>query len=230
MKITVLGCGALGKLWLSALARRGHQVQGWLRLPQPDCSVHLITPQGLTYQRQLPANDPELLAHSDLLLVTLKAWQIANALPPLLPRLSPHCTLLLLHNGMGALGELRAPPPAPAAGKHDARRTPRWTYRLARRRGITHIGPLNEAGQSCSALADTLHRALPDVAWHDNIQPALWNKLAINCVINPLSVLYGCHNGALAHHQDHIHALIAEIAEVMEAEGYRTTRRPCTAM
>lgn len=111
MKITVLGCGALGKLWLSALARRGHQVQGWLRLPQPDCSVHLITPQGLTYQRQLPANDPELLAHSDLLLVTLKAWQIANALPPLLPRLSPHCTLLLLQ-----------PPASPCC--REARRTP----------------------------------------------------------------------------------------------------------
>ncbi|AIJ09358.1 MULTISPECIES: 2-dehydropantoate 2-reductase [Edwardsiella] len=225
MKITVLGCGALGKLWLSALARRGHQVQGWLRLPQPDCSVHLITPQGLTYQRQLPANDPELLAHSDLLLVTLKAWQIANALPPLLPRLSPHCTLLLLHNGMGALGELRAPPRQPllqGSTTHAARRDGHTVWHVAG--GITHIGPLNEAGQSCSALADTLHRALPDVAWHDNIQPALWNKLAINCVINPLSVLYGCHNGALAHHQDHIHALIAEIAEVMEAEGYRTTQ------
>lgn len=123
MKITVLGCGALGKLWLSALARRGHQVQGWLRLPQPDCSVHLITPQGLTYQRQLPANDPELLAQSDLLLVTLKAWQIANALPPLLPRLSPHCTLLLLHNGMGAIDELRTLPRQPCC--RGARRTPR---------------------------------------------------------------------------------------------------------
>lgn len=83
MKITVLGCGALGKLWLSALVRRGHQVQGWLRVPQSECHVHLITPQGLTDQRRLPANDNALLAQSDLLLVTLKAWQIANALPPL---------------------------------------------------------------------------------------------------------------------------------------------------
>ncbi len=31
MKITVLGCGALGQLWLTALFRQGHEVQGWLR-------------------------------------------------------------------------------------------------------------------------------------------------------------------------------------------------------
>ena len=28
MKITVLGCGALGQLWLTALCKHGHEVQG----------------------------------------------------------------------------------------------------------------------------------------------------------------------------------------------------------
>ncbi len=28
MKITVLGCGALGQLWLTALCKQGHEVQG----------------------------------------------------------------------------------------------------------------------------------------------------------------------------------------------------------
>ena len=43
MKITVLGCGALGQLWLTALCKHGHKVQGWLRVPQPYCSVNLIS-------------------------------------------------------------------------------------------------------------------------------------------------------------------------------------------
>ncbi|MCQ7043981.1 hypothetical protein MRO49_24780, partial [Escherichia coli] len=28
MKVTVLGCGALGQLWLTALYKQGHEVQG----------------------------------------------------------------------------------------------------------------------------------------------------------------------------------------------------------
>lgn len=37
MQITVLGCGALGQLWLTALYKQGHELQGWLRVPQPYC-------------------------------------------------------------------------------------------------------------------------------------------------------------------------------------------------
>ncbi|PVF12189.1 hypothetical protein DBO95_18040, partial [Yersinia pestis] len=33
-EITVLGCGALGQLWLSMLHQQDHDVQGWLRVPQ----------------------------------------------------------------------------------------------------------------------------------------------------------------------------------------------------
>ncbi|MGL5679415.1 MAG: 2-dehydropantoate 2-reductase N-terminal domain-containing protein, partial [Plesiomonas shigelloides] len=32
MKITVLGCGAVGQLWLGYLQAKGHTVQGWQRI------------------------------------------------------------------------------------------------------------------------------------------------------------------------------------------------------
>lgn len=32
MKITLIGCGAIGKLWLAALSQQGHDIQGWLRI------------------------------------------------------------------------------------------------------------------------------------------------------------------------------------------------------
>lgn len=79
MKVTVLGCGALGQLWLTALCKHGHDVQGWLRVPQPFCSVNLIETDGTIFNESLTANDPDFLASSDLLLVTLKAWQVSNA-------------------------------------------------------------------------------------------------------------------------------------------------------
>lgn len=79
MKITVLGCGALGQLWLTALCKHGHEVQGWLRVPQPYCSVNVIEEDGSIFNESLIANDPDFLAQSDLLLVTLKAWQVSDA-------------------------------------------------------------------------------------------------------------------------------------------------------
>ncbi|MDQ7771109.1 2-dehydropantoate 2-reductase, partial [Serratia nevei] len=94
MKITILGCGALGQLWLSRLYQQGHDVQGWLRVPQPFCAVNVIEPEGVSFNRNLPTNDPEHLAQSELLLVTLKAWQVSSAVSALLPKLNPQCAIL----------------------------------------------------------------------------------------------------------------------------------------
>lgn len=94
MKITVLGCGALGQLWLTALCKHGHEVQGRLRVPQPYCSVNLIGEDGSIFNESLTANDPDFLAQSELLLVTLKAWQVSDAVKTLaaqLPPLRPYC-------------------------------------------------------------------------------------------------------------------------------------------
>ena len=199
MKITILGCGALGQLWLSRLYQQGHDVQGWLRVPQPFCAVNVIEPEGISFNRNLPTNDPEHLAQSELLLVTLKAWQVSSAVSALLPKLSPRCAILLLHNGMGTQEEL------PPNGQPILQ------------------GTTSPAAQHLSHLAEVLHQALPDVAWHNNIASANWRKLAVNCVINPLTALYGCHNGDLQRYPEQIEALCREVASVMAMKGYHTS-------
>ena len=107
MKITVLGCGALGQLWLTALCKQGHDVQGWLRVPQPYCSVNLVETDGSIFNESLTANDPDFLATSDLLLVTLKAWQVSDAVKSLASTLPVTTPILLIHNGMGTIEELQ---------------------------------------------------------------------------------------------------------------------------
>lgn len=107
MKITVLGCGALGQLWLTALCKQGHEVQGWLRVPQPYCSVNLVETDGSIFNESLTANDPDFLATSDLLLVTLKAWQVYDAVKSLASTLPVTTPILLIHNGMGTIEELQ---------------------------------------------------------------------------------------------------------------------------
>src|SRR5690606_12340977 len=139
MKITVLGCGALGQLWLTAVCKHGHEVQGWLRVPQPYCSVNLIGEDGSIFNESLTANDPDFLAHSDLLLVTLKAWQVSDAVKALAAQLPPTSPVLLLHNGMGTIDELKSivQPLLMATTTHAARRDGNIIVHVAS--GVTHI-------------------------------------------------------------------------------------------
>ncbi|MBJ3814803.1 2-dehydropantoate 2-reductase [Shimwellia pseudoproteus] len=223
MKITVLGCGALGQLWLTALYKQGHEVQGWLRVAQPYCSINLIETDGSVFNHTLTANDPAFLSNSDLLIVTLKAWQVFGALKNLKTSLAPGCPILLLHNGMGTLDELSDLPNPLLQGvtTHAARRDGNVIIHVAG--GTTHIGPGNPAGKAFSELAERLHQVLPDVAWHDDIAAACWQKLAVNCVINPLTAIYNCPNGALILHRDEVAAVCQEVALVMGRDGYHTS-------
>lgn len=223
MKITVLGCGALGQLWLTALYRQGHEVQGWLRVPQPWCSVNLQETHGQVFNELFTANDPDFLASSDLLLVTLKAWQVSTAVKNLAAQLPATSPVLLIHNGMGTLEELRTlqQPLLIGMTTHAARRDGNLIIHVAN--GITHIGPANAAAQAYSFLADTLHAALPDVAWHNEMGGASWKKLAVNCVVNPLTALYDCPNGTLRAHPQEVEAICNEVATVMQREGHHSS-------
>lgn len=224
MKITVLGCGALGQIWLAALAAQGIEVQGWLRVPQPYCPVNVVNLDGTVTNKTFIANDPRFLAESDLLLVTLKAWQVSEAVKNLQFILREDCPVLLLHNGMGTLDELRTltQPLLRGITTHAAKRDDTVIVHVAA--GTTHIGPTSPDGAQLSELAEVLQQALPDVAWHNDVTSAAWQKLAVNCVINPLTVLYDCPNGDLLDHAQEVAALCNEVATVMEREGEHTSR------
>lgn len=223
MKITVLGCGALGQLWMTALYKKGFDVQGWLRVPQPYCSVNLIELDGSEFNQSLTANDPDFLAQSDLLLVTLKAWQVSDAVKSLASRLPETTPILLIHNGMGTLAELNGlkQPILLGATTQAARRDGNVIIHVAN--GTTHIGPGKRDDADYSPLAEVLQEVLPDVAWHDNIHSAMWRKLAVNCVINPMTALMDCPNGALRDHQPQIARLCEEVAMTMTREGFHTS-------
>nr|WP_274921970.1 2-dehydropantoate 2-reductase N-terminal domain-containing protein [Providencia sp. G1(2023)] len=106
MKITLIGCGAIGKLWLSSLTLQGHETQGWLRVAQSDLFVDVNDPSGRTFRELIPCNNINHLQTSELVIVCLKAWQVSDALLPLLGNIPENTPILLLHNGMGTIEEL----------------------------------------------------------------------------------------------------------------------------
>ncbi|CDH22917.1 2-dehydropantoate 2-reductase [Xenorhabdus bovienii] len=225
MKITVLGCGAIGKLWLVALSQQNHDIQAWIRVPQPFVSVRIDNFNGKVFDQQFSANDEKHLAESELLLVCLKAWQVSDAINNLAPKLSPHCPILLLHNGMGSQEEF-LPLPNPillGVTTHGSYQENGIVYHKSQ--GITHIGSTTANADKFSFLADVLHYALPDVAWHNEIHTISWLKLAVNCIINPLTVIYDCKNGNLLQHTAQIDLLCDEIHQVMERDNLHTTKQ-----
>ncbi|MEZ9657744.1 2-dehydropantoate 2-reductase [Vibrio sp. 10N.261.52.F3] len=220
MNITIVGPGAIGSLWAIKLLQAGHNVSLWSR--SSDHSIEL----SLDGQPSLPIsnNNIERLAASDLVIFTVKAWQVETATTPLLQHLDPDTILMFMHNGMGAVDNIATQVdgyPVVLATTTQAAFKPSRNHVSHTGLGHTQLGAFNQVGQQCTFLVDVLNHALPEVSWNPEIKTALWTKLAINCAINPLTGLKQIKNGELSDHQFEgvLRSIVQELTEVMQAEG-----------
>jgi 2-dehydropantoate 2-reductase len=55
--------------------------------------------------------------------------------------------------------------------------------------------------------------------WTPDILTRLWRKLALNCAINPLTVLHDCRNGGLQAHHCEVAMLCAELTDLLDCCG-----------
>ncbi|MFM2590800.1 2-dehydropantoate 2-reductase [Vibrio sp. TBV020] len=229
MNIVVLGPGAIGSLWASYLNNAGHSVSVWSRHPQSPISIQ---------RDELPttefANQSEqAIQNADLLLVTLKAPQVKAALSELQPLINKETIIVLMHNGMGTAEIVSAlfvdNPLVLATTTHGAyRKSPQNVLHTGL--GNTELGGYNSAGKRCDFLADVFQHALPEVIWNPTILTALWNKLAINCAINPLTAIHQITNGELAQpeFQSQLSDVIQEVSLTIQAEGIHISEAQLT--
>ena len=197
MNILILGPGAVGSLWATKFKLAGHNVSLWGRSSNSEQLLQLDDNPAIGFSNQhVPS-----VRNADLIVVTVKAWQVETAIEPLLPYISEDTIVMLLHNGMGTalLLEAKLPdnPLIVATTTHGAYK-PSKEQVLHTGQGNTQLGGFNAKGAQCDFLADVMNHALPEVNWNPNINAALWTKLAINCAINPLTAIHQCKNGELA--------------------------------
>ena len=222
----VLGAGAIGCLFAAALARsgsgvtlvtRGHSGRRRLR----------IEDSGATTEVELPVCGLHDAGQIATLLVTTKAYDVVDAVAAVAPRLADDANVLLLVNGMGLAQELRSRHPrlqvySGTTTQGAYRRDP--THICHAGHGDTLIGRPGQAEPP--PWFGQWVRAVPRCRWESEIEAALWSKLAVNCVINPLTALHGCRNGELALRAElraEVEALCREVTQVSYAAGYTQT-------
>ncbi|MFC5694021.1 putative 2-dehydropantoate 2-reductase [Pseudomonas sp. GCM10022186] len=221
----ILGAGSLGSLWAARLARAGLPVRLLLRdrarlKAFEEAGGLTLVENGQAQRYPIPAELPGSSGPIGRLLVACKAYDAEAAVQPLLPRLAPGAELILLQNGLGSQDAVaRRLPHARAilaSSTEGAFREVDFRVVFAGH-GYTWLGdPLQPAAP---AWLNELEQAGIPHGWTPDILSRLWRKLALNCAINPLTVLHDCRNGGLSEHPAEVAVLCEELAELLRRCG-----------
>lgn len=221
----ILGAGSLGSIWATRLARAGLPVRLILRSPQRLAAYRqagglTLIEAGQSSQYAIPAELPQTDTPIQRLLLACKAYDAESAIASIAPRLVAGAELLLLQNGLGSQDAVAQRLPEQrclfVSSTEGAFRPADFQVVFA---GHGHNWLGDPANPQAPDWLDELQRA--DIAhqWSPDILARLWRKLALNCAINPLTVLHDCRNGDLRQHPAEVATLCAELSELLQQCG-----------
>jgi 2-dehydropantoate 2-reductase len=236
----VLGAGAMGCLWAAALQRHQQSAGGATVLLLRDTAALTHYPGTITLEsagseiRQFNVPAMAVTAFPDdkppiqNLLLACKAQDTEAALNTLSPWLNETSRIVLLQNGIRVQQELtlrRAPGTVFCLStSHGA-----WTRRPFH---VVHAGIGNawlgllpaalplDTTPALAMMLDQLPGSEMNISVDPQMSQRLWLKFAINCAINPLTVVYNCQNGALLSNdlaREHLQQLCAEISWLLRS-------------
>lgn len=231
MNLIVVGQGAMGLLWyhhlaisstttnLSLLASTQHN--------PTDDNYHFIDSHSISYSGKINYACDKKVKNADVILLCVKSFHICSAIKQIAQHLKANAIIILAHNGMGTLTEL----PKAVINQHNIY-TLLSTHGSLRKEplnithtgiGVTDIGLISGKVDITEqeTLTTLLNKALPKVNFHKNIAEKQWLKLAINCVINPITAIFNIDNGRVNNDifTQQIKELLTEIVLVAKREG-----------
>ena len=191
MKFAVMGAGAVGCYYGGMLARAGHDV---VLVARP-AHVEAMQREGLlldtqTFQERVrvqASTQPEGVQGAQCVLFCVKSTDTESAGLAMAPYLAEGATVLSLQNGVDNAERLAAVLQRPVL--------PAVVYVATAMAGPGHVrhfgrGELVIAPSPTSEqLARTFAAAGIPMQVSDNVAGALWAKLVLNCVYNPLSAI-----------------------------------------
>ncbi len=219
----IVGQGAIGLLAASQLALHQQSFHLLLRQPSDHSLVLNFRQQQQDYPLLLNCQRPQ--RPITLLFVPVKAFSVQTALQQWLPLCAADADIVLCHNGMGtlelAMQQLSAGQKLWfASTTHGALKS--GLHHLEHTGiGRTVLGPVNDSAKQAKPPSSLLDLALGPLEVVSDILPVLWQKLAINAVINPLTALLMVKNGELTKPQFRVQIdqLVAEFCQVALTQG-----------
>jgi len=240
--IVVVGQGAMGLLWYHHLSQARYHLDkkkyakiSLLSSTSPllnSAYIYSAEYQFTAFQQDksqtypLVYSQPSDIEAADIILLCLKSYSIAGAFKEIAKNLPLNCIVILAHNGMGVFEEMvnllpREQVILAMLTTHGCLRHEPLNIKHTGL-GHTDIGilsgefDLSEQKQ----LTNLLNDAQPEVTFHQDITNKQWVKLAINCVINPITAINNIDNGEVNREEftELINLLLSEIIEVSNAE------------
>lgn len=230
MRVTVLGAGAMGCLIGARLREAGDEVTLVSRNPAVREAVAargvLLAEGGARRSIALPIQADSGGPPAELLLIMVKADDTPSAAKAARAGVGADTAVLTLQNGLGNVEAIRAELPGCRllAGSTTVGANSQGPGQVeAAGRGSTDVAPcsaqdltlaeeiashLDRAGLNCHAEADP---------W-----PLIWNKVAVNAVINPIAALLGLTNGQLLELdgvEELAGSVLAEVQAVAKSQG-----------
>ncbi len=226
----ILGAGSLGCLWAARLAAQQHAVHLLLRNTQ---ALHRYTASrgvGLSdaqcmhsHYYPIPAqltDDPQPIAH---LLLACKAYDAEAAITQVKQRLRHNSIVILLQNGLGSQQAIQSLLPnirCIAASSTEGAYLAEPFHSVFAGSGHSWLGDLQPLTHAApTRLLEACNAAAIPCSWSPDISEHLWRKLAINCVINSLTVIHNCLNGELIRHPTQINSLCDELQLLLCSAG-----------
>lgn len=215
----------MGCLFADALHRSGCKSTLVMRAGTRQKSLAIVVErEGVRREQTLDIVTPDHREAISHLLVTTKAYDVRDAVSSVAHLVTEDGVVLLLTNGMGLAEQVGGDWPHL---KLYCGTTTEGAYRIGEQhiyhagRGETRIGHTGQ--KEPPTWFGHWARAIAPCLWDRNIETALWSKLAVNCIINPLTALHGCSNGELTRRSNlaaQVATLCDEVAHISRAEGF----------
>ena len=162
------------------------------------------------------------LSQLDLIVIPVKQYQLESVMKTIAPIIPSHTSVVLLHNGMGGieLAEKYLPNNLLLAAT-----TTDGVYKTSAHSFVqTAVGQFEmglahayDAHLSTHELKlDYVKKLHPNFHWRNDIIFALYQKLAVNAVINPLTALKNCKNGDLKNFPEEVNKIKEEVFDLYE--------------
>ena len=221
-KIFVLGAGAIGSVYGAFLSERNDLV-----LIGNKTHVKAVNSRGLAISGDINKTfhlraDTEIheIPEKTLIILTTKAYDLAKTIEKTKKLLKKDTVILFLQNGLGNEQIIKR-----AVG--DKARILRGVTTMAAEffepgkirfwNGETNI----EQNEVAEEIAEIFNGCVLKTTLSDDIKREVWDKLIVNCVVNPLSAIFHVKNYEIV--ADSLknvrHEIVKECVEVGKAEG-----------